>query len=148
MRGEDAGGVKDLRMLSYVSSLTVRARLPASGANRSGVAVPSDSSMPGGRAGVDTSSVRWEDGVGGASLTVSKSTSRFLSHWLVFSIGVASVAEDGRSDTMSRPREASEKKKEKKDRNLISSVDLEGSERDNGREDICPTRLWGNRCGK
>ena len=58
-------------------------------------------------------------------MTDSKSTSRFLSHWLVFSIGVASTAEAGRSDTKVTIEKIKWKEK-KKDRNklvpLISMV--------------------------
>ena len=48
--------VKGLRISSYVPSLTVLDCVVSSGVNRLGVAVPTESLMPLGRAGVETPS--------------------------------------------------------------------------------------------
>lgn len=80
-----------------------------SGLKRPGVAVPSDSSMPFGRAGVLTGSVRVELGVVGTGLALSKSTSSVRSHWPVLSTGLSKV-EVGKSDTR-RSREVVDESK-------------------------------------
>ena len=70
----------DVRISSYVTSLIVRAPSSSLGSKRRGVAVPSDSSTPAGKAGVLMGSVRMEEGVVDLLSLTSKSTSRFLSH--------------------------------------------------------------------